>query len=163
MCHCCQFLSQCISFRRTNHFPQGANHRSASLISEYYPNDEPTLKQAASTSLASALYSVQMSWEGSPQYTSANAATYSAAPDSIGSSISSDGYYYRSITGQDWYTNSVSHAVQTAVAGKIRAFDAAAQKILSTATSTGNAAPARTAAPFIFGAIVLVGGVFAAM
>jgi len=106
---------------------------------------------------------VQTSWEGSPQYTSANAAIYSAAPDNLKSSINNDGYYYGSITGQDWYTKSVPLAVQTAVAGEISAFDSVAEKILSTATSTGNAAPARTAAPIIVGAMGLVGGVFAAM
>ena len=55
------------------------------------------------------------------------------------------------------------HAVQTAVAREISAFDSAAQKILSPATNIWNAAPARTAAPIIVGAIGLVGGVFAAM
>lgn len=106
---------------------------------------------------------MQTSWEGSPQYTSANAAIYSAAPDNLKPSINNDGYYYGSITGQDWYTKSVPLAVQTAVAGEISAFDSVAEKILSTATSTGNAAPARTAAPIIVGAMGLVGGVFAAM
>jgi hypothetical protein len=132
------------------------------LISAYYPNDQPTIAAAASTSLASALYSVESSWQGSPQYTSANAAIYSAAPADVKSSIDSSGYYYRSITGQDWYTKSVPQAVQTAVAGEISAFSSVGAKILGTSTSSGNAA-ARTAAPMIVGAMGLVGGVFAAM
>jgi hypothetical protein len=100
-----------------------------------------------STSLASALHSVETSWQGSPQYTSANAAIYSAAPDDVKSSIDSNGYYYRSITGQDWYTKSVPHAVQTAVVGEISAFSSVGAKILSSATNTGNAAPASQCCP----------------
>ena len=135
----------------------------ASLISEYYPKDAPTgLKPAASTSLASALHSVETSWQGSPQYTTAVAAIYSAAPSSVKSSIDKDGYYYRSITGESWYTKSVPHAVQTAVAGEISAFSSVGAKFLGTSTSKAHAA-ARTAAPMFGAAVGLVGGVLAAM
>ena len=88
MCKCLHTSVLCLPYRKTD-------FHSASLISEYYPNEEPTIKPAASTSLASALYSVETSWQGRPQYTSANAAIYSAAPDDAKSSIDSDGYYYR--------------------------------------------------------------------
>ncbi|CZR63641.1 uncharacterized protein PAC_13538 [Phialocephala subalpina] len=133
-----------------------------SVISSFYPNSTPKINGAQSTSLASALHSVETTWRDSPAYTSANEAIYSAAPSSVLSSISKSGYYYREITSQAWYTKSVPHAVQTAVAEEISAIDSAASKILGTISSTGAAAPMRTAAP-IMGAVAIAGGIFAAM
>jgi hypothetical protein len=111
--------------------------------------------------LASALHSVETTWRDSPQYTSANEAIFSAAPSSVQSSISKSGYYYGQITSQAWYTKSVPHAIQTAVAGEVSAIDSAAEKVIGTASSKGGAAM-RTAAP-IMGAVAVLGGVFAAM
>ncbi|KAE8446470.1 hypothetical protein EG329_011933 [Mollisiaceae sp. DMI_Dod_QoI] len=132
-----------------------------SVISSFYPSSTPKLNGAQSTSLASALHSVETTWRDSPAYTSANEAIYSAAPSSVKSSIDKSGYYYGEITSQAWYTKSVPHAVQTAVAGEISAIDSAAEKVLGTISSKGTA-PMRTAAP-IMGAMAIAGGIFAAM
>jgi len=46
---------------------------------------------------------------------------------------------YAQLTTQAWYTKSVPHAVQTAIAGEIDAIDSAASSVLSTVTSKGDA------------------------
>ncbi|TVY45155.1 hypothetical protein LOCC1_G003869 [Lachnellula occidentalis] len=111
----------------------------ASVISEFYPTSTPKVDASVSTALASALYSVQSTWNDSPAWTSAKAAIYSAAPTSAQSSIDKSGYAFAELTTQKWYTKSVPHAVQTAVAGEVSAIDSAASKVLGTATSKGDA------------------------
>ncbi|TVY83676.1 hypothetical protein LSUE1_G003103 [Lachnellula suecica] len=112
----------------------------ASVISDFYPSSTPNVAAAVSTSLASALHSVDMTWTDSPAFTSAASAIYSAAPDSIKSSIEKSGYGYKEITAQDWYTKSVPQAQQTAIAGEINAIDSVAEKFVPTGTSTAGAA-----------------------
>jgi copper(I)-binding protein len=128
---------------------------SASVISDFYPSSTPHLNAAQSTSLASALYSVESTWTDSPAYTSAVEAIYSAAPSSVRSSIDASGYYYEQITSQAWYTKSVPGAQKTAISKQIAAIDSAAAKIVGTATSSGKGAM-RTAAPVFAGAIGIV-------
>ncbi|TVY50565.1 hypothetical protein LCER1_G007776, partial [Lachnellula cervina] len=99
----------------------------------------PKVAASVSTALASALNSVQSTWNDSPAWTSAQSAIYSAAPSSAQSSIAKSGYAFKQLTSQAWYTKSVPHAVQTAVAGEVSAIDSAASKILATATSKGDA------------------------
>ncbi|KAG0645116.1 hypothetical protein D0Z07_9111 [Hyphodiscus hymeniophilus] len=140
----------------------------ASAISSFYPSSTPSLNGAQSTSLAKALLSVESSWYDTPAYTSAQAAIYSAAPSSVQKSIESSGYLYNDLTSQDWYTKSVPHAVQTAVAGEIKAFDSAAEKIIGTATSSsskgvGARARARATGLGVAGVVGVVGGVLAAL
>jgi len=109
------------------------------VISAFYPSSTPKVAASVSTALASALNSVQSTWQDSPAWTTAQAAILSAAPSSAQSSIEKSGYVFKDLTTQKWYTKSVPHAVQTAVAGEVSAVDSAASKILPTATSKGDA------------------------
>ncbi|KAH6665168.1 hypothetical protein B0J14DRAFT_680950 [Halenospora varia] len=122
----------------------------ASVISAFYPTKTPSLAPAASTSLASALQSVKTSFENSPQWTSAAAAIISAAPSSAKASISSSGFHWAAITGQEWYTKSVDGAQRSVVAAQESRYDSVAAKIVGTATSTA-------AASRVTGAIGMVG------
>lgn len=105
---------------------------------------------------------VESSWEDSKAYTSAQEAIFSAAPSSVVASFSVSGFYYEDITSQPWYTKSVPHAVQTAVAGEISAFDSAAAKFIGTASSTSKGAGARPTGLGVAGVVGVVGGVLAA-
>jgi hypothetical protein len=134
---------------------------SGSVISSFYPSSTPKIKGAQSTSLASALHSVESSWYDSPAYTSADIAIFSAAPSSVQSSISKSGYYYKEITTQTWYTKNVPHAVQTAVAAEISAIDSAAAKIIGTPSSTSKGAGARATGLGVAGMVGVFGGVLA--
>jgi hypothetical protein len=136
------------------------NKRSGSVISEYYTST-PSLNAAQSTSLASALHSVETSWLDSPAWTSARDAIYSAAPSSVRTSIDSSGYGYKEITSQTWYTK-VPKAQQTAIAGQISAVDSVAAKIVGTPSKSSGGAM-KTGVPMVVGAMGLMGGVLAAL
>ncbi|RDL40888.1 uncharacterized protein BP5553_00867 [Venustampulla echinocandica] len=133
----------------------------ASVISEFYPTKTPSVEAAVSTSLASALHSVQASWFDSPAQTSAYKAIYSAAPSSLKSSLASSGYRYAQITTQEWYTKDVPKAQQTDLAKEDEALKSAARKILGTSTSTGGAVQRTGMA--VAGVVGAVGAVLAAL
>jgi hypothetical protein len=134
---------------------------SGSVISSFYPSSTPSIPAALSTTLASALHSVETSWRNSPAYTSANEAIFSAAPSSVQSSISKSGYYYKDVMTQSWYTKNVPQTVQTAVSGEVSAIDSVAEKLLGTPTSSSKGAAERTAVPLVVGVMGVVGGVLA--
>lgn len=130
------------------------------MISDYYESTALSIEAAASTSLASALHSVEATWLDSPAQTSAVQAIYSAAPSDLKSSIASSGYRYADITTQPWYTN-VPEAQRTAIAKEVEAIESAAAAVVGTATSTGGAVQRTGMA--VAGVVGIVGGVLAAM
>jgi hypothetical protein len=134
---------------------------SGSVISSFYPSTTPSIPAALSTTLASALHSVETTWRDSPAYTSANEAIFSAAPSSVQSSISKSGYYYKDVMTQSWYMKNVPQAVQTAVSGEVSAIDSVAEKLLGTLTSSSKGGAERTAVPLAMGIMAIVGGVLA--
>jgi hypothetical protein len=74
---------------------------SGSVISDFYTST-PKINGAQSTSLASALWSIQSSWSDTPAYTSAYDAIVSAAPSSLQASISKSGWTIQDISTQAW-------------------------------------------------------------
>ena len=136
------------------------NPSSGSVISEFYPTSTPNIPAKASTSLASALHSVQSTWLDSPKWTSARDAIYSAAPTAAQSSIDKSGYAYGDIVTQSWYTKNVPKAVQTDVKKEIEAINSAAAKIVGTPSSTSKGGAAKTGVP-VAAALGIVGGVLA--
>lgn len=135
---------------------------SPSVISDFYSNPTLSISAAASTSLASALASVQSTWLDSNKWTSARDAIYSAAPTAAQASISKSGYQYDALTTQSWYTKNVPKAIQTDVANYGKALDSAAAKIVGT-PSTSSSGCMATGVPMMVGAMGVVGGVLAAM
>ncbi|KAK0105020.1 hypothetical protein ONS95_004611 [Cadophora gregata] len=133
-----------------------------SVISAFYPDETPKIDAKASTSLASALHSVESTWENSNKYTSAIAAIYSAAPTAAQASISKSGYEYDALTTESWYTKDVPKAIQTDVADYRKAINSAAAKIVGT-PSTSSSGCMKTGVPMVVGAMGVVGGVWAAM
>ena len=114
-----------------------------------------------STSLASALHSVQTSWEDSKEFTSAENAIISAAPSDVASSISKSGFAYKDITSQDWYTKSVPKSDQSAVSKEISAIDSVYTHVLGTVSSTGGVAPAKVTGVAVMGMVGVVGAMAA--
>ena len=76
-------------------------------------------------------------------------------------SISKSGFFYEDITSEAWYTKSVPHAVQTAVAAQASAIDSVAFKIVGTPTSSSKGAGARATGLGMAGVVGVVGGVVA--
>jgi len=134
----------------------------ASVISYFYgTTPTPTVAASISTSLASALHSVQTSWEDSPAYTSAQSAIISAAPSDVAESISKSGFIYQDITSEDWYTKSVPKSDQSAVSKEIGAINSVFTHIVGTVTSTGGVAPAKITGVAVMGVVGVVGAMVA--
>ncbi|KAL3421259.1 hypothetical protein PVAG01_07704 [Phlyctema vagabunda] len=134
-----------------------------SIIHEFYPSETPSVAASVSTALASALWSVQSTWDNSPAQTSVQAAIFSAAPTSVQKSITESGYAYREIVTQAWFTKSVPKALQTAVQKEISAIESAASSVIGTGTSKA-AAPTRGVEAVVIGAAVgLVGAAMAVL
>ncbi|KAH7311093.1 hypothetical protein BKA65DRAFT_518585 [Rhexocercosporidium sp. MPI-PUGE-AT-0058] len=133
-----------------------------SVISAFYPDETPKIDAKASTSLASALNSVQSTWENSNKFTSAIAAIYSAAPAAAQASLSKSDFVYDALTTQSWYTKDVPKAIQTDIADYRKAINSAAAKIVGT-PSTSSSGCMATGVPMVVGAMGVVGGVWAAM
>ncbi|KAL5325477.1 hypothetical protein ACEPPN_006603 [Leptodophora sp. 'Broadleaf-Isolate-01'] len=135
---------------------------SPSVISEFYPSETPKIDAKASTSLASALNSVQSTWQNSNKFTSAIAAIYSAAPTAAQASLSKSNFEYDALTTQSWYTKGVPKAIQTDIADYRKAIHSAAAKIVGT-PSTSSSGCMATGVPLVVGAMGVVGGMLAAM
>ena len=125
---------------------------SGSVISDFFPSSTPSLPAGASSTLATALASVQSSWTTAAAYTSFNEAVYSAAPSSIKSSISKSGFYYDDVVTADWFTKSAPKEVQSAVGSYLSAVDKVENSVFSqveTKTSKGVAAAGATGVPAV--------------
>ncbi|KAL2062013.1 hypothetical protein VTL71DRAFT_6279 [Oculimacula yallundae] len=128
-----------------------------SVISQFYTQTSLGIEAKASTSLASALHSVESTWQNSPKFTSAIAAVYSAAPSSASASLTRS-FNYADLTAQKWYTKDVPKGAQTDIANYIKAVDSAAAKIVGT-PSTSKSGCMPTGAPVMLGAVGVIGGV----
>ncbi|KAG4444005.1 hypothetical protein IFR05_000465 [Cadophora sp. M221] len=133
-----------------------------SVISDFYPSETPKIDAKASTSLASALHSVESTWENSDKFTSAIAAIYSAAPSAAQASLSKSNFVYDALTTQSWYTKDVPKAIQTDIADYRKAINSAAAKIVGT-PSTSKSGCMATGVPMVVGAMGVVGGMLAVM
>lgn len=127
------------------------------MISSFFPSSTPHIDAKASTSLASALNSVETKWRDTPAYTSAGEAIYSAAPTKLQPSIATSGYIYEQVTTETWYTKNVPKAVQTAIDGHVSSIISVEQKVLGTGTSTSKAGAAQQTGMAVAGVVGVVG------
>ncbi|ESZ94178.1 hypothetical protein SBOR_5456 [Sclerotinia borealis F-4128] len=113
------------------------------VISQFFPSSTPSLPAGASSTLATALASVDNAWTTAPAFTSFNRAIYSAAPSSLQSSLSQSGYIYEKIATADWFTKKAPKDVQKAVNSYISAVAKVENSVFSkVATETSKAAAA---------------------
>ncbi|KAF4633369.1 hypothetical protein G7Y89_g4760 [Cudoniella acicularis] len=112
----------------------------SAITAAYGPNRTPTLAPAQSTSLASALNSLQNSFGDSPAWTTVDAAIISAAPSSLQESMLISGFDWNSVTGQDWYMKSVPVQQQSVVNSYLAEGASVELKIIAGATSKAGAA-----------------------
>ncbi|KAJ8068976.1 hypothetical protein OCU04_002656 [Sclerotinia nivalis] len=115
-----------------------------SVISRFF-SSTPTLPAGASSTLATALASVDYAWTTAAAFTSFNKAVYSAAPSSLQSSLSKSGYHYAEVATADWFTKKAPKDAQKAVSSYLSAVGKVESSVFSkvaTETSKGAGAAA---------------------
>ncbi|PQE05101.1 hypothetical protein CJF31_00006070 [Rutstroemia sp. NJR-2017a BVV2] len=131
-----------------------------SVISAFY-STTPTIPAGASTTLASALHSVETKWVDSPAFTSARAAIYSAAPSSLQASLATSGWDYGDVVTASWFTKNAPKSVQKDVQSYNSAVYSIEDSVFSkvaTETSKGGV-PARQTGAVAAGVIGVVAAV----
>ncbi|KAK3316948.1 hypothetical protein B0H66DRAFT_535186 [Apodospora peruviana] len=120
---------------------------SAYLSEAYsaYGGVPPQVTGAVATSLASELYSLELSWASHSMASSDNFAIWSAAAkatdgSAVWESLSTSGYNYGQITTNAWYSEHVPDDVKSDIAGYNSAWQSAFNKVVVATTTSGNAA-----------------------
>lgn len=118
---------------------------ASAVLSEVFGSSIPSQATGAvATSLASAVYSVELSYYKGPASSDISAIWSAAAKatnsPSVVASMGISGWNWGDIATQDWYTANVPTPVQTDVQKFISAIGSAAESVLSTGTSKGGAA-----------------------
>ncbi|RAL64965.1 hypothetical protein DID88_001555 [Monilinia fructigena] len=129
-----------------------------SVISQFFIST-PSLPAGASSTLATALASVDNAWTTAPAFTSFVDAVFSAAPTSLQSSLSKSGFLYDDIVTADWFTKKAPKDVQKSVNNYLSSVDKIESSVFSkvaTETSKG-AAPTGVPAVGVMGVAIAAG------
>jgi hypothetical protein len=130
---------------------------SASVISEFFVSTTPSLPAGASSTLATALASINSGWTTAAAFTSFKDALYSAAPSSLQESLSQSGFIYNDVVTADWFTKSAPKAVQTAVNSYLSKVEKVEESVFSKVATETSKGAAATGAPVIMGVALAAG------
>ncbi|APA10929.1 hypothetical protein SS1G_03382 [Sclerotinia sclerotiorum 1980 UF-70] len=115
-----------------------------SVISSFFLHT-PTLPAGASSTLATALASIDHAWTTAAAFTSFENAVISAAPSSLQGSILKSGYYYEQVATADWFTKKAPKDAQKAISSylsEVHKVESSVFSKVATQTSKGAGAAA---------------------
>ncbi|KAB8296433.1 hypothetical protein EYC80_009176 [Monilinia laxa] len=129
-----------------------------SVISNFF-SPTPSLSAGASSTLATALASVNNAWTTAPAFTSFVEAVFSAAPTSLQASLSKSGFLYEDVATADWFTKKAPKDIQKSLSNYLSSVDKVESSVfnkVATETSKG-AAPTGVPAVGVMGVAVAAG------